>query len=229
MKDKGRDIVRVKSVDYNNWKGFLEDKKSDKSILERMGRKSGVKIGETLLGFDFMNTDDVTGTFTTPAYGERIDNHIPSQLSKDGYNINLKAILNGQQLLNKLNREFVYKMTAWEPGAAMLMDLAKYSANGEILDIKVSFGMNKYSGVSYVNNTYTSLRVLGNVLFGMNIHSAGPPTFGRDFNYKVVMRKAGKYNQSQNHGNGYNAGWPFYGEHTLSASAIFFGYYGYRP
>ena len=40
------------------------------------------------------------------------------------------------------------------------------------------------------------------------------------------MKKAGKYNQEQNHGNGYNPGFPYYGEHTYSGSFIYYGYYG---
>jgi hypothetical protein len=54
MKDKGTDIIRINSIEYENWKTFLEDKKSDKSIIERMGRKSGEKIGRTIFGFDFI-------------------------------------------------------------------------------------------------------------------------------------------------------------------------------
>ncbi|WP_199414973.1 hypothetical protein [Chitinophaga silvisoli] len=43
--------------------------------------------------------------------------------------------------------------------------------------------------------------------------------------YRKVMEKVGSYNQSQNGGNGYNAGAPYYGEHTYSGSYIYYGYF----
>ncbi len=43
------------------------------------------------------------------------------------------------------------------------------------------------------------------------------------------MPKVGGYNQSQNNGNGYNSEWPFYGEHTLSGSYIYHGFYDSFP
>lgn len=113
----------------------------------------------------------------------------------------------------------------------MLKDLRKYSANGELLDIKVTLfkSGSKYDGVKMENDTYTSMRVLGNIIFGMNMASARPASDGKDFFYRMVMPVVGDYNQKQNKGNGYNPGAPFYGEHTLSGSAIFLGYFGKMP
>jgi hypothetical protein len=231
MKDKGTDIIRINSIEYENWKTFLEDKKSDKSIIERMGRKSGEKIGRTIFGFDFMNTDDKTGTFTTPEYGTNINNKIPSHLTKGGVSIYLKGVTNGQQLASLLNSEFVNNLTWADGGYFMLKDLRKYSANGELLDIKVTLfkSGSKYDGVKMENDTYTSMRVLGNIIFGMNMASARPASDGKDFFYRMVMPEVGDYNQKQNKGNGYNPEAPFYGEHTLSGSAIFLGYFGKKP
>jgi len=36
----------------------------------------------------------------------------------------------------------------------------------------------------------------------------------------TVMPVVGNYNQLHNGGNGYNSGWPFYGEHTYSGTSI---------
>ena len=47
--------------------------------------------------------------------------------------------------------------------------------------------------------------------------------------YMSVMPIVGAYNQSQNHGNGYNAGYPFYGEHTYSGTGIYYGFFGKKP
>jgi hypothetical protein len=67
------------------------------------------------------------------------------------------------------------------------------------------------------------------MLFGMNVASARPAMDGKAWFYRMVMPKVGEYNQQQSRGNGYNAGWPFYGERTLSGSAIYLGYFGKNP
>jgi hypothetical protein len=43
------------------------------------------------------------------------------------------------------------------------------------------------------------------------------------------MPVVGAYNQYQNKGNGYNPGFPFYGEHTYSGTNIYSGYFGVKP
>jgi len=43
--------------------------------------------------------------------------------------------------------------------------------------------------------------------------------------YIPNAKVAGWYNQKQNNGNGYNSGYPFYGEHTYSGTNIFEGYF----
>ena len=68
---------------------------------------------------------------------------------------------------------------------------------------------------------------VGNILFGLNAKSTRPGTImAEPLYYKLIMKRVGAYNQSQNGGNGYNAGWPFYGEHILSGRAIYYGYRG---
>jgi hypothetical protein len=55
------------------------------------------------------------------------------------------------------------------------------------------------------------------------------PTFtslGDKWYYGKLMQVVGKYNQDQNGGNGYNPGFPYYGEHTYSGSFIYYGFFG---
>lgn len=115
-----------------------------------------------------------------------------------------------------------------QSSARLLVLLAILSRNGGILDIKAKYP-DYYTAVSY-KGKITTARTLGNILFGKNmrtIHSVTvaqmyvPPTFF----YKSVMPTVGAYNQHQNKGNGYNAGWPFYGEHTYSGTGIYLGYF----
>jgi len=72
---------------------------------------------------------------------------------------------------------------------------------------------------------------MGNMIFGMNMAHTMPILnwLGVNGFYTLAMKQVGAYNQSQNNGNGYNAGWPFYGEHTYSGTYIYFGFYGKMP
>lgn len=47
--------------------------------------------------------------------------------------------------------------------------------------------------------------------------------------YRAAMPVVGFYNQLQHNGTGYNPGFPFYGEHTYSGTAIYKGYFGVNP
>jgi hypothetical protein len=47
--------------------------------------------------------------------------------------------------------------------------------------------------------------------------------------YVATMPIVGSYNQKQHDGNGYNAGWPFFGEHTYSGTGIYYGFFGKKP
>jgi hypothetical protein len=49
---------------------------------------------------------------------------------------------------------------------------------------------------------------------------------GHDTDKQPVV---GVYNQYQNGGNGYNAGYPFFGEHTYSGTGIYSGFFGKKP
>jgi hypothetical protein len=120
----------------------------------------------------------------------------------------------------------------FQPQNVALLSLAIQSQNGGVLDIKASLGMDRYTGMRWDDNTVTSLRIAGNILFGINMETARSVLSDKDEFYMAAMNLVGSYNQSQNGGTpsnpGYNSGYPFYGEHTLSGNAIFYGYYGYK-
>ena len=72
----------------------------------------------------------------------------------------------------------------------------------------------------------TTLRAMGNMTFGANMRNTKPIMIGVNWYYSRVMGKVGEYNQRQNRGNGYNNGYPYFGEHTYSGSYIYYGYFG---
>ena len=83
-------------------------------------------------------------------------------------------------------------------------------------------------------NTITTVRALGNQIFGANMRTTYEHTWDTILDspssfYKLNMPFVGKYNQYQNNGNGYNSGFPFYGEHTYSGTNIYKGYFKIKP
>ncbi|WP_262712125.1 RHS repeat-associated core domain-containing protein [Flavobacterium salilacus] len=181
---------------------------------------TGEVIGQSENPWDFMNTNDKNGKFTTPAKAT----------------IDLKHLKNGNAILNYYVDLWNTMMTTMCGSSAVsLMCLAATSANGGIFDIKTSSiaDQGRYTPVSF-NGKITTMRYLGNMLFGSNLRSINRMAIDQIFTspksfYKSVMPTIGGYNQSQNSGNGYNSGYPFYGEHTYSGTGIFQGYFGYKP
>ena len=100
------------------------------------------------------------------------------------------------------------------------------------LDFKSSLGLSKYTAISAGNTSdgkpiITTLRAMGNMTFGANMRSTKPYLLGSPtWYYGKVMNEVGAYNQRNNGGNGYNKGFPYYGEHTYSSSYIYYGYFG---
>lgn len=94
--------------------------------------------------------------------------------------------------------------------------------------------MDLYSPVKAGKNI-TSLRAASNILFGYNLRKIydkykNNSDFKEKFIdaegfYRYTMQVIGRYNQYQNNGNGYNRGFPFYGEHTYSGTNIYRGYF----
>ena len=113
-----------------------------------------------------------------------------------------------------------------------LLLLAKLSKSLAPLDIKVSLGLDAYTAIKAGTNSngypvITTLRAVGNMLFGANLRSLKPIAFTESTFYHMVMPFVGLYNQLSNGGNLYNMSPPFYGEHEYSGSYIQYGYFGH--
>jgi RHS repeat-associated protein len=190
------------------------------------------RVGTLNNSFDFLLTNDDTGTFQKGV----------AKTSK-GTNIVLAPTLNLGLILNQYGYNTNNDIDNFYLD---LMNLAYMSANykegGNMgkLDLKKSLELEMYTPVKAGNNI-TSLRAASNILFGYNMrriydkYSGNSnfrdkfPTAG-DF-YTYAMQAVGGYNQFQNNrngffsGNGYNKGFPFYGEHTYSGMNIYRGYF----
>jgi RHS repeat-associated protein len=213
VNDGKTDIVKLDFVDYKTWSGYI--KVNGSGIFERWMHLGNKISDHTLFWFDFMNTNDGDGSFMLPAYGQSLYNTLP----------NVDPAMTGEQYVELLNTNFHIE-SLMLPEKAALAKLAYESRNGAQYDIKESLGMDRYSGVRWDKNTVTSLRIAGNILFGKNMESARSLLSIRTMFYIETMRVVGLYNQGRNSGNGYNPGWPFFHEHTLSGNAIYYGYWG---
>lgn len=171
---------------------------------------SSEKIGNTLNPWDYMDTDDSTGTFPGVE---------PNTMFDPNSNLNFYTLIYKND----------YKPSGYSEGAD-LAELALSSRNKGDKDIKTKYGHYTTVVVDAEKKIYTTVRYTSNVSFGKNMRNIysqyaenykGKP---RDF-YIKVMPFVGKYNQYQNGGNGYNKGYPFYGEHTYSGSGIYNGFY----
>jgi hypothetical protein len=103
------------------------------------------------------------------------------------------------------------------------------SANKGVLDLKAHLG--DITPVAMADGRITTVRAIGNLAFGRNMKSAMPPIgyLMQEVYYETVMRQVGGYNQRQNTGNGYNGGWPFFGEHEYSGTYIYKGFWNRFP
>ncbi|WP_313090210.1 RHS repeat-associated core domain-containing protein [Chryseobacterium flavum] len=187
--------------------------------------KKSQRVGTLNNSFDFLFTNDATGKFDGVAK------------NKNGSNITLSTSMTLGTLIYKYNYNTDNDI---ENFYLDLMSLAYSSRNGGDLDLKKSLGLNLYAPVK-VGNNITSLRAASNILFGYNMrkiydkyknNSSFKEKFANadDF-YRYAMQAVGGYNQFQNNrsgffnGNGYNKGFPFYGEHTYSGTNIYRGYF----
>jgi len=210
-------------------------------VVGENGQRTGEVIGTTVTPFDFMSTKDKTGEFYfDPKFGGegpltfRMDNLTVS--GTVNVNENTSATINSadaSELASWGSGLFLqeYMKTSGSTPDGLLL-LYRMSQNGGPLDFKESLGLHPYTPITVgKSNMITTLRGMGNMIFGMNITHTIPMInwLGNENFYSGVMRVVGAYNQSQNNGNGYNAGWPFYGEHTYSGTYIYFGYFGQMP
>ena len=207
-------------------------------LVNGKGKRTGEIIGTTLRPYDFMGTDNQNGAFHFNAKETGVTFDI-SKLTVSGtvktenatysvYNANAQRLLDWGQSLFKSELQLKSPLTFY----GELEVLRSLSANNAALDVKVSFGQHPYTAINAGTNSngtpkITTLRAMGNMIFGANVHSTKPYLLGTpNWYYSKVMGEVGKYNQSQNSGLGYNKGFPYFGEHTYSGSYIYYGYYG---
>ncbi|WP_238988056.1 RHS repeat-associated core domain-containing protein [Prevotella koreensis] len=207
-------------------------------VVNNKHERTGEIIGTTLRPYDFMGTDNKNGKFHFDAKETGIT-FDTSKLTVSGtvktdngeyslFNADAQRLLDwGQSVFNS---ELSFKSPITFYGD--LEVLRSLSANNAALDIKASLGLDPYTAIrAGVNRNgtpkITTLRAMGNMLFGANVHSTKPYLLGTPtWYYTKVMQKVGEYNQKQNSGQGYNKGFPYFGEHTYSGSYIYYGYYG---
>lgn len=143
---------------------------------------------------------------------------------------------NGNKIISGLASKWALAAAALQSANGSLALLAVLSRNGGVYDIKGNYPLSSggfYTAVSY-NGKITTARTLGNVLFGQDMRIINSVTLtqlavpAKAF-YIYAMPVVGAYNQHQNGGNGYNAGYPFFGELTYSGTGIYSGFFGKKP
>lgn len=182
--------------------------------------RTGEVIGQTQNPWDFMKTNDKTGEFKGYADVTFSLNNLPD----------------GNALIDKYSTEFSFIAGGLQDSKIATAALAGLSRNTGRYDIKSSFSNStggKYTAMSF-NGKITTARTVGNILFGQNMRAINTLSLDQTFIpagafYQAVMPAVGAYNQYQNDGNGYNSGFPFYGEHTYSGTGIYTGYFGVKP
>ena len=198
-------------------------------VVDKNKKRTGKVIGQTQNPWDFMKVNEKTNKF----YG-----HVE-------VTFNLENMPNGNELIDKyvtiwkdivltMNASITY--TGFLPSYFATASLAILSRDNGAFDIKQNFS--KKSGGAYTalyyNGKITTARTIGNILFGMNMRLINKLcwdqllTSPEDY-YRQTMPVVGKYNQEQNNGNGFNSGFPFYGEATYSGTGIYYGYFDLNP
>ena len=209
--------------------------------VDENGTRIGGPIAYTMRPYDFMSANNKNGEF----YFNKDETGVSFNLNKltvSGTISPRKGMENsiydadGSELLKWA--EDIFKQEVEGRGIVdpynALKVLKSLSANGEALDLKVSLKADPYTALKFgtMNGKprITTLRGIGNMAFGSNFESVyTQATCGvskRQY-YDLVMNQVGKYNQSQNDGNGYNSGYPYFGEHDYSGSYIYYGFWGF--
>jgi RHS repeat-associated protein len=214
------DVVRNKDGSFT-----VVDAKNDPDnniyVRGADGNRTGEVIAQTENPWDFLYTNDADGTFGAP---------------NTGVTFSLNNLPNGNKIISGLSSKWAWTAAGLQSTNGSLALLALLSRNGGVYDIKgdyplISGGI--YTAVSY-NGKITTARTLGNILFGLNMRIINAVTLSQlavpdKAFYIYAMPVVGAYNQHQNGGNGYNAGYPFFGEHTYSGTGIYSGFFGKKP
>ena len=234
MEATSTDVRKNKDGSYTVM-GAYNDGDTNIYVVDSKGKRTGGVIGRTMRDTDFMLTNDSDGTFSGHSETTfRLDGLTVSGSVKP--NEHTTASIYGadaQKLLDWGQQLFKDEVKRQSPVTfyGKLEILRDMSANGAALDFKVSLGKDKYTAIRAGTTSdgkpiITTLRAMGNMTFGANMRNTKPIVIGVNWYYSRVMGKVGEYNQRQNRGNGYNNGYPYFGEHTYSGSYIYYGYFG---
>jgi hypothetical protein len=212
-------------------------------VVDSNGDRTGEIIARTDTPIDFMGTDDSGGGLLSKPNGApvvidmnnlRISGTMrrPDERGKESskeYAIASAGVHNATladliDIISDVYNEEVQRQGYGDiyNGTFLLRDM---SAGGEILDVKVSLGVHKYTPILVSSDAdgvvITTLRAAGNIAFGNNMRNAQPLISNDGLWYSLLMGEVGSYNQSHNNGNGYNKGYPYYGEHTYIQWSIY--------
>jgi RHS repeat-associated protein len=217
-----------------------DDKDNKVYVVDDKGKRTGGVIAQTLTPIDFMSTNDSNGKLLFDA----AQSGVTFNLNKLTLSGTLTDPDNGKchdfkgadasSLIALLSKVFKDELKNSDTYWSALNKLKDMSGNSKVLDIKASANMPLYtavrvSGVDSDIPAITTLRAIGNIAFGLNARDLKPDGIPKQNFYIALMQRAGSYNQSQNGGNGYNKGWPFFGEHRYSGTFIYFGYWQQYP
>jgi RHS repeat-associated protein len=184
------------------------------------GKRTGEVIGHTQNPWDFMYTNEKNGGFIEGAVHPNIT-------------FRLDNMIDGGELLRNVHSVWMMITGVVSSEKVTLPLLALLSKNGGLFDLKKDFTAktgDQWTPVR-LGNVITTIRTVGNILFGMNLRSVyGSSTSLGMFTptqfYSYVMKIVGQYNQTQNKGTGFNSDFPFFGEHTYSGTNNYFGFFG---
>jgi RHS repeat-associated protein len=218
IEDGKTDIIRLNNVDYDDWSNCLTGKGSG-DIFNEAAFSTGQRLSmHTLNTNDFMKTNDIAGGYLKPLYGNWVG----------GSKIPGFEDFTGQEIVQELNAQFVSESWAL-PELLAEGHLALNSHDGAFYDVKrsmtKSFVDEINTSVMWDANTVTTMRAVGNILFGKNMNSARAFYHSKLETWNLYMPYIGAYNQAGG-GNGYNAGFPYYGEHEYSGAYIWMGFFG---
>jgi hypothetical protein len=232
---RSTDVAQNKDGSYTVVNAF-NDKDNNIYVVDNNSKRTENIIGTTLQPYDFMLTNDETGEYS--GYADvtfSLDNLTVSGTVKPNEHITATIYNADAQRLLDWGQELFKNEVARQSPVTFYGDLEilkEMSANGASLDFKESLGYDKYTALKAGHTSdgkpiITTLRAVGNITFGANMRSTKPLLMGTEkWYYSQVMKQVGAYNQSQNNGNGYNSGFPYFGEHTYSGSYIYYGYFG---
>jgi RHS repeat-associated protein len=216
-------------------------------LADGNGKRTKEIVAITERPYVFLGVDDVTGEFSSAMnmtfFLDKKNDDRLKHVSVNGTN-NVLVFPDKEMIINwgtDYYKKAMFKISALNIFGAKghlaaegrsIYKLMQLSKNEGILDIKESFGLLPYTVISAGTTAegkpiITTLRAVGNELFGRNMLAGKPVELTSEQWYNTAMQIVGKYNQNQNKGISYNEGPPYYGEHTYSGSFIYKGYMGH--